>query len=482
MDCSKIASAPQCAYPRRMKRPGIFFFILASVCSVSLLLKAQTSAPERLARDIYRELVEINTVTTTGDTAKAAQAMAARLRAAGYPAQDVQVFTPAARKGNLVARLRGTGARRPMLLLAHLDVVDAKREDWSTDPFQFIEKDGYFYGRGTGDDKAMAAIFVANMIRYKQEGFRPDRDIILALETDEEVADENAVGIQWLIKNHRDLINAEFALNEGGPAYSKDGKPYMNVVQTSEKVYADFELTVKDAGGHSSLPSTENNAIYHLAAALDRLGKFQFPVRLNETTRNYFDRMGSLEQGQLSADMKAVVRATPDPAAIARLSSQPVYNSQLRTTCVATMLAGGHAPNALPQTARATVNCRVLPNESVDEVQSTLVRVVADDRVVVNEVGSHTLSPPSPLDAELLPTIEKMTAEFWPGIPVVPIMSAGATDGAFLRNAGIPTYGHSGVMRDILENRAHGKDERMGVKAFFTGEEYLYRLVKALSS
>jgi acetylornithine deacetylase/succinyl-diaminopimelate desuccinylase-like protein len=256
----------------------------------------------------------------------------------------------------------------------------------------------------------------------------------------------------------------------------------MNTVQTSEKIYVDYQLNVTDAGGHSSLPSSESNPIYHLAAALDRLAKFQFPVRLNETTRNYFERMASLEQGQLAADMRAVTRTTPDPGAVTRLSAQAVYNAQLRTTCVATMLTGGHAPNALPQLARATVNCRVLPTESVDEVKKTLTRVVADDRVVITEDGTHTPSPPSPLNPELLRSIETITTQFWPGIPVVPTMSAGATDGAFLRNAGIPTYGHSGLMRDILENRAHGKDERMGVKEFFTGGEYLYRLVKELSA
>jgi acetylornithine deacetylase/succinyl-diaminopimelate desuccinylase-like protein len=464
-----------------MKRQIFLLIILTTLLPLTPQSGAQTSSPEPLLRDIYRELIEINTVTTSGDTAKAAQAMADRLLMAGFPAADVQAFTPAPRKGNLVARLRGTGARRPILLLAHLDVVDAKREDWTTDPFRFVEKDGFFYGRGTSDDKAMAAIFVANMIRYKQEGLRPDRDIILALETDEEGADENMVGIQWLIKNHRDLIDAEFVINEGGAAVSKNGKPYMNTIQTSEKIYVDYHFSVTDAGGHSSLPSNESNAIYHLAAALDRLAKFQFPVRLNETTRNFFERMASLEQGQLAADMRAVTRTTPDPAAVKRLSALPVYNAQLRTTCVATMLSGGHAPNALPQLARATVNCRVLPTESVDEVKKTLTRVAADERVIITEDGAHTLSPPSPLTSELMRTIETTTAQFWPGIPVVPDMSTGATDGAFLRNAGIPTYGHSGLMRDILENRAHGKDERMGVKEFFTGAEYLYRLVKALS-
>src|SRR5262245_38636852 len=267
---------------------------------------AQTLTPQQqLGRDILKELIEINTVSTTGDTARAAAAMAARLHAAGFSGADVQVFNPAPRKGNLVARLRGTGARKPILLLAHLDVVEAKREDWSVDPFKFLEKDGYFYGRGSIDDKAMAAIFVANLIRYKREGYKPDRDIIVALETDEEIGDANAVGIQWLLKNHRDLIDAEFALNEGGSAASKDGKPYLNRIQTSEKVFVNYRLEVKNPGGHSSLP-TRDNAIYHLADALGRLAKFEFPVKLNETTRAYFERMSTLETGQLRADMKAV--------------------------------------------------------------------------------------------------------------------------------------------------------------------------------
>jgi acetylornithine deacetylase/succinyl-diaminopimelate desuccinylase-like protein len=455
--------------------------VLLGALAAPLALGAQTNPAQQLVRDVYRELVEINTVTPTGDTAKAAQAMGARLRAAGFPAADVQVFTPAPRKGNLVARLHGTGVRRPILLLAHTDVVEAKREDWTSDPFKLLEKDGYFYGRGTGDDKSMAAVFVANMIRFKQENYKPDRDIILALETDEEIADVDKLGIQWLIKNHRDLIDAEFALNEGGGAASKGGKPYMNRIQSSEKVYVDYQLEVKSSGGHSSLPS-HDNAIYHLAAALDRLAKFDFPVKLNETTRGYFERMSTLETGQLAADMKSVASAKPDPAALTRLSAEPVYNAQLRTTCVATQLNGGHAPNALPQLARATVNCRVLPGESVEEVQKTLTRVAGDTQVSVTELNTHTLSPPSPLNPDLMRTIEKITAEFWPGIPLVPIMQPGATDGAFLRSAGIPTYGHSGLMTDLLENRAHGRDERMGVKALYDGNEYMYQLVKALSS
>jgi acetylornithine deacetylase/succinyl-diaminopimelate desuccinylase-like protein len=289
------------------------------------------------------------------------------------------------------------------------------------------------------------------------------------------------VGIQWLLKNHRDLIDAEFALNEGGSAASKDGKPYLNRIQTSEKVFVNYRLEVKNPGGHSSLP-TRDNAIYHLADALGRLAKFEFPVKLNETTRAYFERMSTLETGQLRADMKAVTLAQPDPEGVARLSAKPVYNAQLRTTCVATMLEGGHAYNALPQVARATVNCRVLPGEAVEEVQKTLVRVLADDQISVTQIAPYTPSPPSPIKPEIMQVAQKVTAEFWPGIPVVPTMNTGATDSAFLRNTGILSYGHSGLMVDIFENRAHGKDERVGVKSFYDGLEYLYRLVRALSS
>jgi len=438
------------------------------------------SARQQLAVDIYKELVEINTVTETGDTGRAADAMAARLRAAGFEGADVQVFKPAPRKGNLVARLRGTGARRPILLLAHLDVVEAKPEDWSTDPFKLVEKDGYFYGRGSGDDKYMAASFVANLIRYKQEGYRPDRDIILALETDEEIIDADALGIQWLIKNHRDLIDAEFALNEGGGVGVKRGKPIRNSIQTSEKVSFSYRLGVTNKGGHSSVPSPDN-AIYHLAEGLARLGKFSFPVNLNATTRQSLERAAELEAPQMAADIRSALSADPDPAAVARLSANPGYNAQLRTTCVATMLEGGHAYNALPQSARATVNCRIMPGEKVDDVTATLVRVLADDKISVTPIGQSVLSAPSALDETLLSAIDKTSAEFWPGVPVVPVMSAGATDGSFLRNAGIPTYGHSGLAGDVDDSRAHGKDERVLVKSFFDGQEYLYRLVKRLS-
>jgi acetylornithine deacetylase/succinyl-diaminopimelate desuccinylase-like protein len=464
---------------QRLTSLGLTFSALVSFACAAA--SAQTPSPrQQRAVDIYKELVEINTVTETGDTARAADAMAARLRAAGFADADVQVFKPAPRKGNLVARLHGTGARKPILLLAHIDVVEAKPEDWTTDPFKLVEKDGYFYGRGSGDDKYMAATFVANMIRYKEEGYRPDRDIILALETDEENLDADGLGIQWLLKNHRDLIDAELALNEGGGVGLKRGKAIRNSVQTSEKVSVSYRLEVTNKGGHSSVPSSDN-AIYHLAEGLSRLGKFAFPLDLNATTRQSFERAAELETPEVASDIRSVLAVAPDPAALARLSANPAYNAQLRTTCVATMLEGGHAYNALPQTARAVVNCRILPNEKVEDVAATLKRVLADDKISISQVKPEVLSPPSAIDEALLAAIEKTSAEFWPGAPVVPVMSAGATDGSYLRNAGIPTFGHSGLAGDVDDVRAHGKDERVRVKSFFDGQEYLYRLVKRLS-
>lgn len=467
---------------------GWRFFAIPLSTALALVAFAHDAAAEGLspqqqfARDVYQELIEVNTVTATGDTARAADAMAARLRAAGFPERDVHAFSPAPNKGNLVARLRGSGARKPILLLAHIDVVPANREDWSVDPFKLIEQDGYFYARGSGDDKYMAAAFVTNLIRYKQEGYRPDRDIIVALETDEEILDRDGLGIQWLLKNHRDLVDAEFALNEGGGVGLKNGKAIRNSVQTSEKVSVSFLLEVKNRGGHSSVPSRDN-AIYRLAEGLVRLSKFSFPLNLNETTRAYFERTAQFEGEQTAADMRSVLSDKPDPAAMSfvRLAANPVYNSQLRTTCVATMLEGGHAVNALPQLATAKINCRIMPGEPVDDVKATLERVLADDQITVAQIDKAVLSAPSALHEEIMGAIEKLSGEFWPTAVVLPTMSAGATDGSYLRNAGIPTYGHSGLAGDINDIRAHGKDERILVKSFYDGQEYLYRLVKMLA-
>lgn len=436
-------------------------------------------AEQRLARDLLKELIEIDTTDSKGDNTRAAQAMAARLIAAGFPEADVQVLEPAPRKGNLVARYRGrdTG-RKPLLLLAHIDVVEANPEDWTLDPFTFTEQDGYFYGRGTLDDKDEAAIHIANLIRLKEEGFQPDRDIIVALTADEEGGPHN--GVQWLLKQHPDLIDAEYALNEGGGGAMKDGVRISNGVQASEKVYQSFRLIVTNPGGHSSLP-VRDNAIYRLADALGRIRDFDFPVALNEVTTAFFERSAALQTGELAAAMLGVLKNPPDAAAIALLARTPFYNSRLRTTCVATMLDGGHAENALPQRAEATVNCRVLPGETMDSVQQTLDTVIGDAQVVVSRVNNANPSPPSPLTAEVLGPIEAITEAMWPGVPVLPMMSTGATDGLYLRNAGIPVYGVSGLFHEIEDNRAHGQNERVRADVFFEGQEFLYRLTKALT-
>ena len=467
-----------------MSRPvrALLVVLVVAVARLEAQQRPPLSADQQLAREIYKELVEINTTDTpAGDNTRAAEAMAARLRSAGFPASDVRVLTPAARKGNLVARLRGSStARKPILLLAHLDVVEAKREDWSMDPFAFQEIDGWFYGRGTGDDKAMAAIWIANMIRMKREGYVPDRDLIVALTADEEGGNHN--GVEFLLARHRDLIDAAYALNEGGGGFLKEGKPFVHNVQAAEKVYYDFSVEVRNKGGHSSRP-VKDNAIYHLAQGLARLAEFDFPVMMNEVTTGYFTRLAQAETGQTAADMRAVAANPRDSAAVRRLATQPVYNSMLRTTCVATMLEGGHAPNALPQLARANVNCRVLPNHPVADVRETLVRVIAagDTAIKVAPTPDVRGGPPSPLTDEVLRPVERLTREMWGAIPVVPVMATGATDGWHLRAAGIPTYGVSGLFGDMNDSRAHGRDERVLVKSFFDAQEFLYKLVKELS-
>ena len=461
---------------------------LIALSLLALPIRASTQTPlsahQQQARDIFKQLIEINTTASSGSTTVAATAMAARLTQAGFPAADVQVIGPAgSRNYNLVARLRGTGggSAKPILFLAHLDVVEARREDWSLDPFTFTEKDGFFYGRGTQDIKDGAAILVATFARLKQEGYRPNRDLIVALTAGEEGGmDYN--GVQWLLANHRDLIDAAYVINmDAGDPVSLNGKRLMRPVQASEKVYVTFGLTVHNPGGHSSLP-TKDNAIYRLAAALGHVSAYEFPARLTEVTRNYFQTMAGLEHGPLAPDMAAVARPTPDTAAIRRLSdASPTYNAQLRTTCVATQLAAGHAENALPQTASATINCRMLPGTPSDDVQETLTRIVNDTAVAVSVITAAVPSPPSALTPEIMAPIGRVTRQLW-NIPVVPVMETGATDGLYFRNAGVPVYGVSGVFIDINDVRAHGRDERVGVQDFYDGAEYIYQLVKAVSS
>jgi acetylornithine deacetylase/succinyl-diaminopimelate desuccinylase-like protein len=452
--------------------------IAVILCLITLTpLHAQQTDAE--ARAIFKQLIEINTTDSAGNVTEAADAVATRLKQAGFPAKDVQVIGPAPTKKNLVARFPGTGGGRPILFIAHLDVVEARREDWSVDPFTLLEREGYFYGRGTVDIKDGAAILAANFIRLKRENFHPTRDLILALTAGEESGESN--GIQWLLENHRDLIDAEYCINvDSGEGHLRNGKPVELNLQTSEKLYHTLHLDVKNPGGHSSLP-VKDNAIYRLAAALGRISAFEFPAHLTETTKAYFEKTAALETGQVSADMKAIVRDPSDRGALKRLSESPYYNAQLRTTCVATQLSAGHAENALPQSAQAVVNCRILPGESATDVERTIRGVIADDQVIVTAVRAALQNQASPLRPDVVSAIERTANQVWPGVTVVPEMETGGTDGFRLRIGGIPTYGSSGVFIDVNDYRAHGKDERIPVQSFYQGLEYMYRLMQALS-
>ena len=451
-----------------------------------LAMAQQPLAPnQKLLYDVYKQLVETNTVDTVGSVTKAVDEMAARFRAAGFAERDIHVLTPPGHptKANLVVRYRGTGSgEKPLLLLAHLDVVAALRSDWTVDPFVLTEKDGYYYGRGSGDDKAMAAIFVANLLRDKAAGWKPKRDVILALTADEEGGDAN--GVDWLVHDHRDVIDAAFALNEGGGGALRNGKPFSNSVQAAEKVPVNFTVAAVNRGGHSSVPRPDN-AIYELVHALARLEAFQFPVELNEVSREFFSQTAALETPEVGGAMRRIVADPRDASASAVLSSNPQYNSMLRTTCVATRLAGGHAYNALPQTASANINCRIVPTQTPDEVRAALARVFADTGIRITEtVAIHEKSgaAPSPLTPAIMAPVTDIThSMFGANVPVVPVMSTGATDGRFLRAAGIPTYGVSGLFGDPSDSRAHGRDERMLIKSLYDGQEFLYRLVHRLT-
>lgn len=456
------------------------FAALLGVANTVAAQEGKDPAARRLEREIFQELIRINTSDSAGGTPAAARAVADRLLAAGFSAGDVRVMGPEPRIQNVVARYRGRdAAKKPILLMAHLDVVDARKEDWSTDPYQFVEKDGWYYGRGTSDNKAGAAMLVANFIRYRREGFIPERDLVMVLTGDEETSGES---IRWLTQEHRALIDADFALNtDGGGGDYRDGKPIRFNVQAAEKIYQSFVLEVRNKGGHSSRPVADN-AIYHLSRAIARVADHRFSVRLNEVTRAFFARGAAAESPALAADMRLVAR-TGNPAAAGRLSAaSPYYNAVLRTTCVATRLFAGHADNALPQLARATVNCRILPDQPVDSVEAALRRIVADTAIRFSRAAEARPSPPSPLRADLMRPLEVLTARYWPGVPIVPEMSTGATDGLYTRNAGIPTYGVAAIFDDLNDSRAHGRDERVGVREFHQAAEYWYELVKQLSA
>jgi acetylornithine deacetylase/succinyl-diaminopimelate desuccinylase-like protein len=447
---------------------------------------------QQLSHDIFKQLIEINTTDSVGNVTTASEAMAQRFRDGGFPDADIHVMGPNDRKKNLVVRLHGSGAHKPVLLIGHLDVVEARREDWTTDPFQLVEKDGYFYGRGAQDMKDGDAIMVTTLLRFKKESYVPDRDIILALTADEEGGKSN--GVDWLLKNHRDLIDAEFVVNADDiTLWTKQDKPYLMEVVASEKIYSDYQLVVTDPGGHSSLPKPDN-PIYGLSRALVRLQQYKFPMQLNDITREYYGRLAKTEHGQRAADMKAILRNPPDQAAINRLSEDVNDNAMLRTTCVATRVNAGHANNALPQRAEAIVNCRILPGHTKQEIREDLIRVTRDPAIAVHYVDNSgavqtsdtpptaPVFTPHALRQDVLKTAEEITNQMWPVTPVIPTMSQGASDGIFTTAAGMPTYVVAGVAVDWDDDREHGRDERVGVESFYRGVDFYYRFLKELTS
>ena len=474
-----------------MKKQQLLAAILSTCVSAAVSAATGDETNHALARDIFKQLVEIDTSIAGGrGSTPAAKAMAERFRAAGFSPDDVQVLGPDERKKNLVVRLRGNGKRKPVLLIGHLDVVDARREDWSTDPFKLIEKDGFFYGRGTQDMKDGVAIMVTTLLRLRKENYRPDRDIVLALTADEESGGAN--GAEWLLKNRRDLVDAEFVLNHDGPGVILEkGKPVRIEVTASEKVYADYQLSAKNPGGHSSVPRPDN-AIYTLATGLRRLAAYEFPFELNNVTRASFEQRLKSATGQQARDLRGLLQIPPDPAAIKRLSADPSDKATVRTTCVATRLDGGHANNALPQMARATVNCRILPGHSAEEVRQALSGILQNPKIdirYINTAGKLQATAPAdkgyrppPLRPEVTRPLEKIAARMWPGAPIITVMSAGASDGVYTSAAGLPTYAISGSAIEHDDLRMHGQDERIGVQAFYKAVDFYYRYLQAVAS
>jgi acetylornithine deacetylase/succinyl-diaminopimelate desuccinylase-like protein len=473
----------------------IWASLLALATSLVLPLDAQTRAPvytpskltanQQLAHDIYKELIEINSGMKTGSVTPAATAMAKRFRDAGIPDSDVFVGGPKPDKYNVVARIHGNGAsgRKPLLLLAHIDVVEALKADWSPDldPFVFTERDGYYYGRGTADDKAMASIFVANAIRMVREHGVPDRDIIIALTADEEGGGSN--GVDWLLKNHPALVDAAYVINEGGGGTLRNGKPLFNSVQATEKLTTNITLRATNRGGHSSVPRADN-AIVALADAIAKVGRHQFPVRFNDVTRAFFAKTADVEDPGIGRAMKALVANPNDAAALSTVAADPRYNSMLRTTCVPTMLNGGHATNALPQLAEATINCRMFPTDTPAVIRADIERLVNDTTVqVVMQGAARPPAAPSPLLPELFDAVTQVTRDMWGNVPVIPVMSTGATDSRFFRALGTPAFGVSGLFSDpTVDARAHGRDERMRIQSYYEGQEFLWRLTRALTT
>jgi acetylornithine deacetylase/succinyl-diaminopimelate desuccinylase-like protein len=456
------------------------FKTLLLIAAATRLSAQQASTYHQLGHAILREMIEINTTASSGNTTVLAEQLQVRFKDAGISEADVQVVGPTPKNRNLVVRYRGSGAHKPVLLLAHLDVVEAKRTDWTYDPFKLTEKDGYFYGRGTQDVKGGAATLVTALLRMKQEGFVPDRDFILALTAGEE-GGMPYNGVQWLLANKRDLIDAEYTINvdAGGGELDNKGKHTLFDVQAAEKVFHSVTITATNPGGHSSLPR-KDNAIYTIARALDRVAAYDFPAKPNDVVRAYFAKAAATAAPAIAPDMRRVANGSNDPAAIARLSKTPLYNALMRTTCVATMLEGGHAPNALPQTAKALINCRMLPGDDPVAVERALARVINDTSIKFT-ADTSTPSPASPLRPDVFSAVEASVKAIWGNVPVVPFMETGATDGLFLRNAGVPVYAFSGIFIATDDVRAHGKDERILVSSFDGALDFTFDFLKRIS-
>lgn len=482
-----------------MRRQNFFAIcaLLVFTACLGLSATAQSSLPtaspadRALAREIFKQLIEINTTDTPkGNVTTATAAMQKRFLDAGFAPEDVHLLGPDAHKMNLVVRYRaaGTPTEEPVVFLCHMDVVEALRSDWHTDPFQFIEKDGYYYGRGTQDMKDSDAALVATFLRLHREGYKPKRDLILALTADEEGGKFN--GAHWLVENHRDLVDAAFVINpDAGGVELDHGRAVVADVEATEKVYADYQVKAVNSGGHSSRPRPDN-AIYELMAALNKLAAYSFPFEMNEITRTYFTNLAKEETGQTAADMRAILATPPDMAAAARLSAEPSFNSNFRTTCVATRLSGGHANNALPQTAEANVNCRIFPGHSPEEIRQQLAALFNDSKLTVKYVSDagvvsdvapdrKAMVPPPPIKAVFDP-LTRITQAIWPGVPVTPVMENGATDSIYFAQAGIPSYGYSAIALERDDDRAHGQDERLPVDSYWKSLDFFYSFAKAL--
>jgi acetylornithine deacetylase/succinyl-diaminopimelate desuccinylase-like protein len=468
---------------------GLFALPINSAAQTKLPTASLSDRAE--AREIFEQLIEINTTDTPqGNVTTGSAAMQKRFLDAGFPAEDVHVLGPDPRKQNLVVRLRAAAPAtvKPVLFLCHMDVVEALRADWSTNPFEFVEKDGYYYGRGTQDMKDSDAALVATFLRLHREGYKPKRDLILALTADEEGGKFNGAG--WLVREHRDLVDVAYVINPDAGGMELDhGRAVVADVEATEKVYADFQITATNPGGHSSRPRPDN-AIYELVAALGKLGGYVFPFEMNEVTRTYFKNLAGQETGHTAEDIRGVLATPPDQAAAARLSEEPSFNSNFRTTCVATRLKAGHANNALPQTAEANVNCRIFPGHSPEEIRQQLVGIFGDaklkvrfvsDAGVVSETAPErkAMVPPSPIP-EVFEPLTRLTQAIWPGIPVTPVMENGATDSIYFAQVGIPSYGYSAIALERDDDRAHGQDERLPVDSYWKSLDFFYSFAKAL--